>query len=171
MAAPSSIDTETATARARVTDQAAWAATVSARRAVPAPRALRIPYSRSLARVAVNRVRPVTARAMTKPMTVTIVKGTTVGAADFSDFDDVSERYRVRGEEDFVPIPREQWVSRRVEDIVDAILLMGRERTTAPIAPDLCADPAYIKMRLDRIALIELPQGEADRVKRSCNVK
>ena len=43
--------------------------------------------------------------------------------------------------------------------------------TAAPIAPDLCADRAYIKMRLDRIALIGLPQGEADRVKRLCNVK
>ena len=108
-----------------------------------------------------------------KPMTLTIVRGTTVGAADFSDFDGVSERYRVRGEEDFVPLPREQWVSRRLEDIVDAILYVGpeRTRTSAPIAPDLCADPAYIKMRLDRIALVDLPQGEADRVKRLCNVK
>jgi len=108
-----------------------------------------------------------------KPMTLTIVKGTAVGAADFRDFDGVSERYRVRGEEDFVPLPREQWVSRRVEDIVDAILYVGpeRTRTSAPIAPDLCADTAYIKMRLDRIALVGLPQGEADRVKRLCNLK
>jgi hypothetical protein len=108
-----------------------------------------------------------------KPMTLTIVRGTTVGAADFSDFDGVSERYRVRGEEDFVPLPREQWVSRRVEDIVDAILYVGPERvrTSAPIAPDLCADTAYIKMRLDRIALVDLPQGEADRVKRLCKLK
>ena len=64
-----------------------------------------------------------------------------------------------------------QWVSRRLEDIVDAILYVGRKGTSAPIAPDLCADTAYIKMRLDRIALVDLPQGEADRVKRLCNVK
>ena len=94
-----------------------------------------------------------------------------MGAADFSDFDNVSERYRVQGEEDFVPLPREQWVWRRLEDIVDAILYVGPHHTAAPIAPDLCADRAYIKMRLDRIALIGLPQGEADRVKRLCNVK
>jgi hypothetical protein len=56
-----------------------------------------------------------------KPMSLTIVRGTTVGAADFNDFDGVSERYRVRGEEDFVPLPREQWVTRRLEVIVDAI--------------------------------------------------
>lgn len=106
-----------------------------------------------------------------KPMSLTIVRGTTVGAADFSDFESVSQRYRVQGEEDFVPLPREQWVSRRLEEIVDAILYVGRQHTSAPIAPDLCADIGYIKMRLDRIALIGLPPGEADRVKRACNVK
>ena len=106
-----------------------------------------------------------------KARSLTIVRGTTIGAVDFSEFETVDDRYRVRGEEDFVPLPREQWVSRRVEDIIDAILYVGRSRTSAPIAPDLCADPVYIKMRLDRIALISLPQGEADRVKRGCKVK
>jgi hypothetical protein len=62
-------------------------------------------------------------------------------------------------------------VSRRLEEIVDAILFVGEEHTSAPIAPDLCADTAYVKMRLDRIAVIGLPEGEADRVRRSCNVK
>ena len=104
-------------------------------------------------------------------MTLTLVRGTTVGAADFSDFDSTDTRYRIRGEEDFVPLPKEQWVVRRVEDIVDAILYVGREGTGAPLAPDLCADPGYIKRRLERIALIGLPPGEAERVKRACNVK
>jgi hypothetical protein len=61
-------------------------------------------------------------------------------------------------------------VSRRLEEIVDAILFVGEEHTSAPIAPDLCADTAYVKMRLDRIAVIGLPQEEADRVRRSCYV-
>src|SRR5262245_3408083 len=107
-----------------------------------------------------------------KPMTLTLVRGTPVGAAEFSDeFGGSDTRYRVRGEEDFVPIPKDQWVSRRLEEIVDAILYTGPKRSSAPIAPELCADPAYIKMRLERIALIGLPQGEADAVKRACNVK
>jgi len=105
-----------------------------------------------------------------KPMSLTIVRGTTIGAADFSDFESVSQRYRVQGEENFVPLPREQWVSRRLEEIVDAILYVGRGRTSAPIAPELCADTAYIKMRLDRIALVGLPDAEAEIVKRTCNV-
>ena len=107
-----------------------------------------------------------------KPMSLTIVRGTVLGAVDFSEFDEVSERYRIRGEDDFVPLPRDQWVSRRAEDIVDAVLYVGPEsgRTTAGISPALCADPGYVKLRLERIALIGLPLGEADKLKRECHV-
>jgi len=107
-----------------------------------------------------------------KPMTLTIVRGTVLGTADFSELEDPGQRYRVQGENDFVPIPREQWISRRLEDQVDAILYVGPKsgRTSAPISPALCADPTYIKMRLERIARVGLPQGEADRVKRDCHV-
>jgi hypothetical protein len=108
-----------------------------------------------------------------KPMSLTIVKGTVMGAADFSEFEDPGQRYSIRGEEDFVPVPRERWAARRLEEIVDAILYVGPAsgHTTAPISASLCADPAYVKMRLDRIASMGLPPGEADRVKKDCNVK
>ena len=42
-------------------------------------------------------------------------------------------------------------------------------RTNAGIWPQLCADPGYVKMRIDRIALLNL--AEADKVKRDCNLK
>ena len=62
--------------------------------------------------------------------------------------------------------------SRRLEDIVDAILYTGPDRTTsAGIWPALCADPGYVKMRVDRITLLGLPQAQADAVKRVCNPK
>ena len=106
-----------------------------------------------------------------KPMSLALVRGTSLGAADFSEFESPDQRYRIRGDDDFVPIPRDQWVKRPLEDIVDAVLYVGPAsgRTSAPISRTLCADPAYIKMRLDRIALLKLP--EADRVKRDCNLK
>ena len=108
-----------------------------------------------------------------KPMSLTIVRGTIPGAADFSEFENPGQRYRIRGDDDFVPLPRDKWAARRLEDIVDAILYVGPAsgRTTAGISPALCADPGYVKMRLDRIALMGLPPGEADVVKRQCNVK
>lgn len=106
-----------------------------------------------------------------KPMSLTLVRGTILGAADFSEFENPSQRYRIRGDDDFVPIPRDQWVKRPLEEIVDAVLYVGPAsgRTSAGISPTLCADPAYIKMRFDRIALINI--AEADKVKRDCNLK
>ena len=94
-----------------------------------------------------------------------------MGAADFSEFENPSQRYRIRGADDFVPIPRDEWVKRRLEDIVDAVLYVGPAsgRTAAAISRTLCGDPAYIKMRLDRIALLNIP--EADKVKRDCSLK
>jgi hypothetical protein len=108
-----------------------------------------------------------------KPMSLTAVRDTVLGAADFSEFESPDQRYVIRGEEDFVPIAKDQWVSRRLEDIVDALLYVGPEsaRSSVGIWPQLCADPGYVRMRLDRIALIGLPSAQADAVKRVCNVK
>ena len=106
-----------------------------------------------------------------KPMSITLVRGTVLGAADFSEFENPSQRYSIRGVDDFVPIPRDQWVKRPLEDIVDAVLYVGPPsgRTSTAISRKLCADPGYIKMRLDRIALLNL--AEADQVKRDCSLK
>jgi len=108
-----------------------------------------------------------------KPMSLTAVRGTALGAADFSEFEQPEQRYRIRGEEDFVPIPRDQWARRRLEDIVDGILYVGPEsdQTTPGIWPQLCADPGYVKMRIDRITLVGLPAAQADAVKRVCKAR
>jgi len=66
--APTATASPTARTRATPTAQAAWASTVRASQAGPAPIALVTAYSRSLARVAVNMVRATTAKAMRKPM-------------------------------------------------------------------------------------------------------
>jgi len=108
-----------------------------------------------------------------KPMTLTLVRGTVLGAVDFSEVDSPEQRYRIRGEEDFVPIPRDQWAKRRVEDIVDAFLYVGPQssRTQSGIWQQLCADPGYVKMRLDRLALVGLQDGQAEAVKKACGLR
>jgi hypothetical protein len=106
-----------------------------------------------------------------KPMTLIAVRGTSLGAADFSEFESPDQRYEIRGEEDFAPIPRKQWASRRLEEIVDGILYTGPDKTSSGIWPQLCTDPGYVKMRVDRIALIGLPPTQTDAVKRVCNLK
>jgi hypothetical protein len=105
------------------------------------------------------------------PFSVTLVKGTVLGAADFAAFNPVETRYAIRGVEKFEPIPKSEWRQLRMEDQVDAIIYLAKGRTSAQLSPSLCADPNYVKMRVERIALAGLPQGEAERVKRLCGVK
>jgi hypothetical protein len=104
---------------------------------------------------------------------LSLVRGTLLGAPDFDDYENASERYVIRGVDDFVPLPRERWAKLRMEEQFDAVLLMGpaSAQTSAPISPTLCADPGYIKMRLDRMALVGLAPAEAASVKRACGVQ
>ena len=78
-----------------------------------------------------------------EPMTVTAVRGTALGAAT-----SVSSRIRTSATAfaattTFVPIPRDQWVKRPLEDIVDAVLYVGPAsgRTSAGISPTLWLTP------------------------------
>jgi hypothetical protein len=102
---------------------------------------------------------------------LSLVRGTVLGAADFTAFvGRDNDRFAVRGDNDFVKIPKEQHKPMRMEDQVDAILWMGVTRPPAPalLSKETCADPAYLPMRLARIALAGLPPGEADAAKRAC---
>jgi hypothetical protein len=102
------------------------------------------------------------------PFSITLVKGTVLGVADFSAFNPVETRYAIRGVEKFEPIPKSEWRQLRMEDQTDAIIYLAKGNTSAQLSPSLCADPNYVKMRLERIALTGLPALEAERVKRLC---
>jgi hypothetical protein len=98
-----------------------------------------------------------------------MIRGTALGAADFTFYYRFEvQRVAVRGNT-FEPIPRDQWRRLRMEDQVDAVLYLGApsEITDRPFPPALCADPTYMKMRLDRFALMGMSAG-ADRLKRDC---
>ena len=105
---------------------------------------------------------------------LTLVRGTVLGAADFTVFTGGgNDRFAIRGPDDFVKIAKEQHKSMRMEDQVDAILWRGIHPAAGPVllSKDTCADPEYLSMRLRRIALAGLPQGEADAANRACGVK
>ena len=59
----------------------------------------------------------------------------------------------------------------RMKDQVDAIIWNGNP-PPKPIllSRETCADPLYLPMRLARIRLAGLPEGEAEAVKRACAV-
>ena len=97
-----------------------------------------------------------------KPSLVRI-RGTTLGAADFTFYYPMqSDRLTVRDGK-AVPVRRDQWRSMRMEDQVDAVLYLGSppEITYSKLSPALCADTAYVAMRLRRLAMAGLP---ADRL-------
>jgi hypothetical protein len=104
------------------------------------------------------------------PGSLALVKDTVLGAADFTVFRGDSDRFAIRGLDDFVKLPKEQHKPMRMQDQVDAILWMGVTRPPAPVllSKETCADPEYLPMRLARIALAGLPPGEAEAAKRAC---
>jgi hypothetical protein len=103
-------------------------------------------------------------------MSLTLVRGTVLGDADFTVFNGDNDRYAIRGVDDFVKIPKQQHKPMRMEELADAILWNGVTAPPAPIllSKDTCADPVYLPMRLARIALAGLPRGEADAATRAC---
>jgi hypothetical protein len=99
-----------------------------------------------------------------------MIRGTTFGAADFTSYYGFeSDRVASQGGS-FVPIPRDQWRTLRMEDQVDAVLYLGSpsEISFRALSPALCADTDYVKMRLARFALVGLPQAAADRFQQFC---
>ena len=104
-------------------------------------------------------------------LSLTHVRGTILGAADFAVFNGSDkDRYAVKGIDDFVTIARDQHKPMRMEDQVDAIIWNGGNRPPNPVllSKETCADPGYLPMRLARIALAGLPPGEADVARRAC---
>jgi hypothetical protein len=55
----------------------------------------------------------------------------------------------------------------------DACCLRGRPQETNHVllSKETCEDPAYLPMRLKRIAIAGLPPGEADVARKACGVK
>jgi hypothetical protein len=99
-----------------------------------------------------------------------IVRGTVLGEADFTFYwpytgTRVVVRDGVRN-----AIPRDQWRARKMEDQFDAILYLGPSSsiTIAQLPSALCADSAYIEMRLRRMALMPGGQGQIDTLKAYC---
>jgi hypothetical protein len=101
------------------------------------------------------------------------VRGTVLGAADFasySAFNSTAVRFAVRDGRT-APIPREEWRSLRAEDQFDAVLYLGPSSamTQSRLPPALCRDPAYMDMRMKRIALAG-PEVEAEKLTKYCAV-
>jgi hypothetical protein len=103
------------------------------------------------------------------PLSMALVAGTVLGAADFTVFNGDGDRFVIHGVDDFAKIPRDQHKPMLMEEQVDAIL-WNPNAPPAPLllSPATCADPAYLPMRTGRIMLAGLPLAEIEAVKRAC---
>ena len=94
---------------------------------------------------------------------LTIVRGTLLGATDFTSYYPFKmPQSQSAMEADFAsPIPADQWRSLRMEDQFDAVLYLGPRSTItqSKLSPDRCSDAAYMKMRLGRMGLMYGPPG------------
>lgn len=97
------------------------------------------------------------------------IRGTVLGAADFTAFNESRARYAIRGPEDFVEIPKDQWKSVKMEDQADAVMKLPATQTNALPLPGLCSQPGYAVMRIARSSIAGLA-GEAERIRRTCGV-
>jgi hypothetical protein len=95
-----------------------------------------------------------------------LLRGTVLGATDFTVYTPSFGRYLMRGGTR-TDIPRDQWRMLPMEDQFDALLYLGPPSalTQAKLAPQLCADAAYMEMRLGRMALVGQP---TDQLKQYC---
>jgi len=98
-----------------------------------------------------------------------ILRGTTLGAADFSSFYTSDGRLTI-GDGRPRPIPRDQWRKLRMEDQFDAVLYLGASSAIkiVPLSPSRCVDERYMGMRLARMMLVPGGQGQIDRLIRYC---
>ncbi len=102
-----------------------------------------------------------------------LVRGTVLGAADFTKYYPfAAPRFDLRAGNGAL-VPREQWRALSMEDQVDAVLYLGPRAsiTVSPVVPsqEVCADPRFLKRRVEKAMLTSLPPPEIERVKALCD--
>ena len=100
------------------------------------------------------------------------IQGTALGALDASEYFGGRGRFTVRDGK-LVAVRQEEWRPLRADEQFDALLYLGVPAAAGgePLSPDLCTEPGYVEMRLERIALAGLPPPEVERVTRLCGGK
>jgi hypothetical protein len=102
-----------------------------------------------------------------------VLRGTTLGARDFDQFSrefGSGARLAVKNGQ-LVSVPREEWKAMRMEDQFDAILYLGPPASmkTVEVPRALCADAAFVKRRLERLARFS-PPVELQNFRKACGL-
>ena len=99
-----------------------------------------------------------------------MVAGTTLGRTDFGSYSSgLGGRFSVQNGR-FVPLPREQWRGKPLEEEFDAVLYLGPTGSmTTTSATARCQDAAFVAERLRRLTLAG-PPVEVQRFKTACGL-
>lgn len=92
-----------------------------------------------------------------------LLDGTELGAIDFAEFSPTDARFAVEDGR-LVPVPEEEWRSLPIEEQFDALLFLGpRSEMTVrdALVPEVCADPGYLEMRLQRMEMVRAGSPDA----------
>jgi hypothetical protein len=99
-----------------------------------------------------------------------LIRGTALGAEDIPQ--GALPRVAVQPDGSFVQIPKEQWVTRRMEEQFDALIYLGPKSTRHDegLSTAICSEPGYVDTHLRRMELAGLPAFELDRVRNLCGL-
>ena len=97
------------------------------------------------------------------------VRGTVLGAADFTAFSPASPPRATIRDGRIVPIPRDEWRSLPAEEQFDAVLYLGPPSgmTRSLLSPSLCRDAAYMETRRERLSLLGM-QRDLEQLRSYC---
>jgi hypothetical protein len=107
-----------------------------------------------------------------------LVRGTTLGALDFSAFEEIGFRAQVTGTQ-ITPLPRDEWKTLRMEEQFDAVLKLPRIPSVPAAAgnpADACADKEWVTEWIRRLTLPGGPPGggpnagTAQRLREACKL-
>ena len=98
-----------------------------------------------------------------------MLRGTVLGAADFTAFYPARVPRATIQDGRIVPIPRDQWRSLPMEEQFDAVLYLGPPSSMSTSWPSagLGLELAYMDMRRERLSLLGM-QRDLDQLRRNC---
>lgn len=103
------------------------------------------------------------------------VRGTALGALDFTDFEPAPPNRSTIRDGRIVPVPRAEWRSLRMEEQFDAVLYLGKPSGTfvpgqSALTPMLCRDSEWLAEWRRRLDLSGPPgRAESIRLRMSCD--
>ena len=103
---------------------------------------------------------------------IAIIRGTKLGAADFTWYYPYKISRGIVLDGKYRPIVHRQWRPQRMEDQFDAVMHAGSSSsiTISYLTSSTCSDTAYMRMRISRMLMSGASQSDANKLKKNCAI-